>query len=208
MAAGSYVGTTSYLTFSEEPLENSEGVDTLRIVRRGDRTDYNTEFDGWTRGKVASSLGYPNMYLQQKRAIKGGGSNFCTIELDFAGFLSTTLANPIGTSDSMVLQSSTFVSDENDPDGNAQNVQASFYAQQTTVRWIYRGAGAPTTPRYPSIVPSTVPTGILFNEYPASYTGTLQTKNVGRLAQFDREELATGVWGVIETWVNRIEPDS
>lgn len=207
MATGTYIGNTSYRVVNELPMEDSRGVDTLQVTLRGDLDDYDTTFDSWTRGKVATSLGYSNMYLQQKRGQKGG-SNFGTIDLQFWGFLTSTESNPIGTTSDVVLQSTTLVSDENDSNGDAQNVQVSYYTDQTITRWIYRGLSAPTGPRYPLTVPNEVANGILFNHYPASYTGTLLKKHVGRLTGFSREELSTGVWGVVETWVNRVEPDS
>lgn len=206
MATGTYIGNTSFRTFSVDPFEDSRGVDTLQVVLRGSNDDFQTTFDSWTRGKVATSLGYSNMYLEQKRGSTGNGSNFATIELSFAGFLNTNEANPTRVLADVVLQSVTLVSDENDANGDAQNVQVSYYADQSTVIWIYRGTDAPTTPRYPIIVPSTVPTGIFINPFPASYTGTLQAKNVGVLASFSREKITTGVWSVQEVWINRIEP--
>ena len=207
MATAAYVGNTAFRTVRTEEFENSEGVDTLTVVREGAASGMDTESALWTRGKVGTSLGYPNMYLQSKR-VSQGKSALGQITLNFAGYLTSSLANPISIEDSTPLQSGTFTTDETDADGREQNVQAQFYAQSTTTRWIHRGPTAPTAPRYKAIVPTEVPTNTLFAHYPASYTGTLQTKVEGRLVDFNRVELATGVWGVTETWMIRIENDS
>jgi hypothetical protein len=207
MPAGSYIGGTSFRTVSISEIEDSEGVDRLTVVRRGKTSELAAEVAAWTKGRVATSLGYSNMYLQTKRSQEGGGSNFAELVLDFAGYLSTTISNPVSVDDSIALGSGTFVSDENDSDGNAQNVQAQFNGQSTTTRWIFYGLNPPTSPRYPLKVASTVPTNILFGHYPASYTGTLQTKLESRLMGFERSELARGVWAVTETWAERVVPD-
>lgn len=208
MPAASYIGSNTFRTWSIEEVEDSEGVDGLLVTLRGRTSDLAATSATWTRGKSAASLGYPNMYLQVKRSSQGAGSNYADLTLEFAGFLSSTYSNPISIEDDITLQAGTFVSDELDSDGRAQNVQASYMAQSTTTRWIYRGNGAPLNPQYRAKVPSRVPTNTLFDHYPASYTGTLQTKMVGRLAQFSRVELAPGVWAVSEQWVSRIEPDT
>lgn len=195
-----------WLTVSEQETHNSEGVDSLTVTLRGRLDEMDAESDKWPRGQVGTALGYPNMYLQSKSVTNAG--NWGQIDLSFAGYLSTELANPVGITDDLTLQAATLVSDEPDLEGNAQNVQVQFFAQQTTVRWIYRGNSAPVSPAYPANVPTTVPTGYLFGHFPASYTGTLQKKNVGRLTSFIRDELATGIWAVSETWVIRVEPDS
>lgn len=207
MPAASYIGDTSYRLFSYNETEGEE-LDTLSYVLKGNLTDLETESGYWSRGKVGTSIGYPNMYLQSKNISAGGGSSFATITLNFTGFLTSELNNPIDITDSITLQSVTLLSDELDSEGRDQNIQVQYMAQQTTTRWIYRGEYAPTAPRFPVVVPTEVATNILFGHYPAGYTGTLQKKNVGRLNQFDRVELATGVWAVTETWSIRIEPDA
>ena len=207
MATATYIGDTSFRLFSFNETEGEE-LDTLNYILKGDLDDLATESAYWTRGKVGTSIGYPNMYLQSKTVSAGGGSSFAEINLNFAGYLTSALNNPIDITDSITLQSATLLSDELDSEGRDQNIQVQYMAQQTSTRWIYRGPNAPTSPRFPVVVPSTVATNILFGHYPAGYTGTLQKKNVGRLQQFDRVELAKGVWAVTETWAIRIEPDS
>ena len=208
MASPTYIGSTGFRTSSVEETENSEGVDTLQVTLQGDLDSVDAESALWTRGRSGSSLGYPNMYLQTKSVLTGGNQPFATISLEFAGFLASTLANPIGKDDSLTIQSGSFVTDQVDDDGNQVIVQASFYAQQTTFTWIHRGVNAPLSPQYPAVVPSEINTGTLFNKFPPTYPGTIQVKNVGLLAAFNRSELATGVWAVSETWIVRMEPDS
>ena len=207
MPTPQYIGDTSFRLFSYVETEGEE-VDTLNYVLKGDLDDLATESANWTRGKVGTSIGYPNMYLQNKTVNAGGSSSFATITLSFSGYLTSALNNPIDISDSITLQSTTLLSDELDSEGRDQNIQVQYMAQQTSTRWIYRGPFSPTAPRYPATVPTEVATGVLFGHYPAGYTGTLQKKHVGRLDQFERVELATGVWAVTETWSIRIEPDS
>lgn len=206
MATASYVGNTAFRTVSTDEFENSEGVDTVTIIREGAASGLDTESALWTRGRVGTSLGYPNMYLQSKRVTQNK-SSIGQITLNFAGYLTSAVANPISVEQSTPLQSGTFTTDETGENGQSQNVQAQFYAQSTTTRWIHRGRSAPTAPRYKAVVPTEVPTNTLFGHYPASYTGTLQAKVEGRLTDFVLVELATGVWGVTETWTIRIEND-
>ena len=208
MPAASYVGDTSFRELSRSEVVNKRSQDQLTYVIKGDLDDLAAETAIWTRGKVGTTIGYSNMYLQSKRTDTGNGSAFATITLNFEGYLSSTLSNPISIDDTYTLQSTTLVSDELDDDGNPQNVQCQYYGQQTTTRWMSYGATAPTTPAYEGTVPGSIPTNTLFGHFPASYTGTLEKEYAQRLAQFDRSEIADGVWAVSETWVIRIEPDS
>lgn len=202
-----YIGNTSFRTVEVNEFEDSEGVDTVSIVRKGKYTDEDTEKAAWTRGRVGTSLGYPNMYLQTKR-VSSGRSNYSTITLEFAGYLSSSLSNPISIDDTISQQSTTLITDENDSSGSPVNVQVKFNSQTTTTRWIYRGTSAPTAPQYPAVVPSEVSTNSIFDPFPADYPGTLLKQVTGRMMAFDRSELATGVWAVTEVWQIRIEPES
>ena len=199
-----YRGNTDFRTVSTVPTRNRTGLDALRVVRRGNRNDLATEEALWTRGVSGVSLGYPTMFLET--ATSNDTGNFATVELVFLGFLSTSTDNPVSVTDNISLAAGSFTPDEPDDDGRTITVQAKYYAQSTTYRWIHYGNFSPGTPRYPRFVPSQVPTNVLFDHFPATYNGTLQVAYVGRLTQFSRDELATGVWGVVETWTNRIEP--
>jgi len=206
MPTASYQGGTSWITTNLEEGVDSRGIDALSVTRKGRPSGLAAETATWTRGKVGTSLGYPNMYLQSKRTNPGYGTNWASITLEFMGFVGTSLVNPIQTSDSISLQAATLLSSQNGDDGNPTNVQVKFYAQTTTVRWIYSGTSAPTTPRYPAVVPSTLDASTLFSPYPANYNGTLLYQVVGRLIAFEREELATNAWLVTESWMNNVEP--
>ncbi len=199
-----YRGNTSFRTIDEVEVEDRNGLDQLRVVRRGKRSDLATEKANWTRGVSGTSLGYPNMYLRTKQSRDSG--NYGVVELSFQGFLSSVRDNPTSISDDISMASGSYTPSEPDDNGNEITVQAKYYAQSSTKRWIHYGTEAPRTPQYPSVVPSDVNTLALFDHYPASYNGTLSLKYVGRLSQFSREELCTGVWAVVETWTNRIEP--
>ena len=207
MADPTYIGNTSFRTFSVVENENSESSDTLTVVRRGDLVELYTVNEAWIRGSSGTTLGYPNMFLQTKSVRSGGGQPFAEITLNFEGFLVATFSNPINIEDSLTIQSGSFVSDQLDLEGNEVTVQASFYAQQTSISWIHRGKNAPTAPQYPAIVPAEINTSTLFNKQPPTFDGSLQVKNVGLLAGFTRSELATGIWAVTETWIVRMEPD-
>ena len=145
MPTPEYIGYTSFRLFSYVETEGEE-VDTLSYVLKGDLDDLATESANWTRGKVGTSIGYPNMYLQSKTVNAGGSSSFATITLSFAGYLTSALNNPIDISDSITLQSATLLSDELDSEGRDQNIQVQYMAQQTSTRWIYRGPFSPTAP--------------------------------------------------------------
>ena len=206
MADPTYIGNTSFRTFAVVETENSESSDILTVVLRGDFDELDAVNSSWTRGRSGTTLGYPNMFLQTKSVSSGGGQPFAEIILNFEGFLVATFSNPVNIEDSLTIQSGSFVSDKPDDEGNQVVVQASFYAQQTSISWIHRGKNAPTKPQYPAIVPSEVNTSTLFNKQPPTFDGSLQVKNTGLLAGFTRSELATGIWAVTETWIVRMEP--
>lgn len=206
MANPSFVGNTSFRTVEESQFVDGNGIDRVRVLRVGRASDLPSEKERWQRGVNGSFLDYPYMYLQTRAIREGGRSSFVTVELEFAGFTGETLVNPISVEDDITPQTVTLVSDEPDESGQTQNVQCQYNAQTTTTTWLHNGEIAPQTPAFPMLISSTVPTGNLYNFYPASYTGTLQSKNVGRLANFRRIQLAEGAWMVIETWISRIEP--
>ena len=208
MADPTYIGNTSFRTFSVVENENSESSDTLTVILRGGLDQLNIVNDLWKRGRSGTTLGYPNMFLQTKIVNSGGGQPFAEITLNFEGFLAATFDNPVSIEDSLTIQTGSFLTDKPDENGNYVTVQASFYAQQTSVSWIHRGRNAPREPKYPAVVPSDVPTETLFNKVPPKYNGNLQVANVGLLAGFTRSELATGIWAVTETWIVRMEPTS
>lgn len=197
----SYIGETGFRTVGESEGHETSAFDTLRVTRRGKYDNLASEKALWSKGASASAFGYPYMSLQSKR-VDSGGSNFAVIELYFEGFLTTqTGRGYIDRTDDIALQAGSFPVSGDD----STTVQAKYYAQTTTTRWIHHGTYAPTSPRYPVTLASTVDTSILFDHYPARYSGTLQAKYVGRLMQFQRAEVAPSVWGVVETWANRIE---
>lgn len=208
MADVNYIGSTGFRTFSVVENENSESSDTLTVILRGDLDGLEVVNRAWIRGRSGTTLGYPNMFLQTKIVNSGGGQPFAEITLNFEGFLAATFDNPVSIEDSLTIQTGSFLTDEPDENGNYVAVQASFYAQQTSVSWIHRGRNAPTKPEYPAVVPSEVNTSTLFNKVPPKYDGNLQVENVGLLAGFSRSELATGIWAVTETWIVRMEPTS
>jgi len=198
MSSPSYIGNTAWRTVSTEEDIDSEGLDTGTIVRRGDTSGSDSEWNSYDRGDTATSFGYSSMYLQRKHRSQSG--NFDEVRLTYQGFASGAYSNPVDTSDSITQQATSLVS------SSGENVQVKFMAQQTTTRWLYQGRSAPKQPQYPSVVPSDIAVGMLFDPHPATYSGTLQYVVRGRLMTFDRQELATGVWAVVESWVIRVEP--
>jgi hypothetical protein len=198
-----YVGDNTFRTVSESESHEAMSFDSLRITRRGSHALLSAEKALWPKGITGTSLGYPYMTLRSKR-VDSGGSNFSNIELYFEGFLTTETGRGfIDNSDDISLQSGSFpVSGSDDV-----TVQAKYMAQTNTTRWVHRGTRIPTSPRFPITLASDINTVVLFDHYPARYPGSVLSKPVGRLMQFTRTELAPNVWGVVETWMNRIEAD-
>ena len=199
-----YIGDTTFRTISEEESHEDTSFDTLRVTRRGGYNLLDTEKALWPKGKTASSLGYPYMVLRSKRVSSGGGSSFGIIDLHFEGFLTTDVGRGyIDNSDDISLQAGSFPVSGDDE----TTVQASYFAQSNTTRWLSRTAAPPASPRFPIVLASSINVATLFDHYPARYPGTVLAKPVGRLTQFQRTELAPSVWAVVETWVNRVEAD-
>ena len=198
-----YIGDNDFITIAESESHEATSFDSLRVMRRGRYTALAAEKASWPKGSSGASLGYPFMTLRSK-SVSSGGSNYATLELQFEGFLTTeTGRGYIDRSDDISLQAGSFsVSGSDDV-----TVQASYYAQTNTTRWIHRGSRAPTSPKFPIVLASTVDTTVLFDHFPANYPGTIQAVFKGRLTQFQRAEIAPNVWAVVETWMNRIEAE-
>lgn len=194
------VGTTTFRAVEINETLSRTGFDSLTVVLKGAASGLATELANWTRGKTYP--GYPNMFLETRDSRDRGP--VAEITLNFQGFLSSSpgTSDVIDISDSISRQAVTLTTDAD------ENVSFSFYAQVTTTRWIYRGQFMPKQPKYPGVVPSTIPTNILFQPDPPNFEGSIsgQYKANGRMSQFDRQRLAPGVWGVIESWEVLIEP--
>jgi len=198
MATPSYIGDNSWRTVATEESVNSEGLDTLTITRRGSYLASDEEWDSYERTDSATPFGKASMYLTSKTRRKAGQHD--EITLQYEGFLGDAFVNPISVTDSIDQQATTLVTT------TGENVQVKFMAQSTTARWLSYSLTAPRSPQYPATVPSDIDSSNLFDPYPANYTGTLQYVVRGRLMAFQREQLATGVWAVVETWAVRVEP--
>jgi hypothetical protein len=196
-----YVGLSDTYTVAElsEEISRSD-MDSLRIVLRGKYSSLDAQFDLWTRGQ--SYPGYPNVALDHKSKRKRGPIG--EIDLVFIGFIQQADAENglVDIVDDITAQSVSLTSDSD------ENVTWQYYGQQTTYRWISRSSAKPTAPRFKAIVPSNIPTNFLFNPYPSNYGGsfTASYQIRGRLAQFQRTRIAPKLWGVVETWINHIEP--
>jgi hypothetical protein len=196
-----YVGLSdTYTEASVDEFVSRSDMDTLRVLLRGKYSSLDSQFNLWNRGDIYT--GYPNMALESKGKRKRGPIG--EIELSFIGFINATTPENglVDIVDDITEQSVSLTSNED------ENVTWQYYGQQTTYRWVSRSATKPTTPKFSAIVPSTIPTNFLFNPYPSNYTGSFTSSYQirGRLAQFQRTRLSPQMWGVVETWINRIEP--
>jgi hypothetical protein len=194
-------GTTSFREVSVQETVSRSGMDGLTVVLKGIHSALSATKATWTRGKTYP--GYPNMFLETKDSIDRGP--VAELTLNFIGFIDATIDNGVvDIEDSISEQSVTLNTDAD------ENVSFKYFAQVTTVRWLYRGSAMPRTPKFPGVVPSSIPTNMLFQPDPPNYSGSISGRYepVGRLAQFTRTRLAPSVWAVVESWENLIEPQS
>lgn len=200
MPTAASVGTTTFRAVSISETLSRTGFDTLTVVLKGAASGLSAELANWTRGRTYP--GYPNMFLETRDSTDRGP--VVEITLNFTGFLTSSAgaSEVIDVSDDISRQAVTITTDAD------ENVSFSFYAQVTTTRWIYRGTSMPVQPKYPGVVPSVIPTNILFQPDPPNYEGSVagRYKANGRMSQFSRQRLAPGVWGVVESWEVLIEP--
>lgn len=194
------VGTTTFREVSVQETLSKSGFDTLIVTLRGASSNLAAEKANWTRGRTYP--GYPNMFLDTRDSVDHGPVS--EINLVFQGFLNNVAADNgiVDATDDISRQSVTLNTDED------ENVSFGFYAQVTTIRWMYRGNQMPMQPRFRTQVPSVIPTNLLFQPDPPNYEGKIagRYKVRGRLSQFQRTRMAPGVWGVVESWENVIEP--
>jgi hypothetical protein len=195
-------GNTDFREVSVREVANRSGMDGLTVILKGRQSALQAERNKWPKG--AKYPGYPYMVLETKESEDRGA--VCELVLNFVGLLNTTLPNngKIDTTDSISRQSVTLNTNAD------ENVSFSYYAQQTTTRWMFYGVRGPTAPRFRAVVPSSIPISQLFNPDPPNYTGSIvnRYKVNGRLAQFDRQEVSSGVWMVVESWDIQVEPVS
>jgi hypothetical protein len=194
-------GTTTFREVSVQETVSRSGLDGLTVLLRGIHSGLATEKAKWKRG--AKYTGYPNMYLETKDSIDRGP--VAELTLNFIGYIDSTSDDGVVDIEDSISSQSVTINTTDD-----ENISFRYFAQATTVRWIYRGSTSPTRPRFPGIVPSSIPTNLLFQPDPPKYTGSISGRYepVGRLAQFARTRLAPSVWAVVESWENLIEPKS
>jgi len=194
-------GTTTFREVSVQETVSRSGLDGLTVVLRGIHSGLATEKAKWKRG--ANYTGYKNMYLETKDSIDRGP--VAELTLNFIGYIDSTSDNGVVDIEDSISSQSVTINTTDD-----ENISFRYFAQATTVRWIYRGSESPARPRFPGVVPSSIPTNLLFQPDPPKYTGSISGRYepVGRLAQFTRTRLAPSVWAVVESWENLIEPVS
>lgn len=194
------VANTNFRDYSVEPFKSFDGPDSLTVTRRGAVSGITAEVALWKRG--ARHATYRDMYLQTISWAERGP--VADVVLTYSGFIDSTASDGgvIDLSDDVVEESVTLTTDAN------ENVNFRYFAQSTTTRWIYRGSTAPSRPRFPGVVPTSLPIGLLRQPNPPNYTGSIsgQYKLEGVLAGFQRVRLAKSVWAVVETWKNLVEP--
>jgi hypothetical protein len=200
MPTAASVGTTSFRDYSVDPSKGFDGPDSLVVTRRGAVSGITAEVALWKRG--ARHATYRDMYLQTVSWQERGP--VADVVLTYSGFIDSTDTDNgvIDLSDDVVEESVTLTTDAN------ENVNFRYFAQTTTTRWIYRGPTAPPNPRFPGVVPTSLPVGFLRQPNPPNYTGSISGayKLEGILAGFQRVRLAKSVWAVVETWKNLVEP--
>jgi hypothetical protein len=128
----------------------------------------------------------------------------CDVILNYLGFLDATDTDKgvIDITDDIAEESVTITTT------TGENVSFRYFAQTATTRWISRSTRYPTKPKFPGVVPTSLPVGLLRQPNPPNFTGDIagQYELEGVLAGFQRVRLAKTVWAVTETWKNLVEP--
>lgn len=195
------VGNTSFREVARNITVNRAGLDNMTVTLKGRSALLSATWNNYTRGKADST--YTSMFLDSKSYTDQGP--VAEITLNYIGFVEpTTGTDKIEVDDSITEQSVTLNTDAD------EDVTFRYFAQSTTTRWIYRGFGKPTKPKYRGTVPSSINIGNLFQPNPPKYEGSIagRYKVEGRLAAFARTLIAPSVWAVVETWENYVEPES
>jgi hypothetical protein len=198
-------GTTSFRDYSVDSNKGFDGPDTLTVTRRGAvgiaNANLNAELAQWRRGAAHSS--YRNMFLQTVSWQERGP--VCDVILNYLGYLDATDTDGgvIDITDDIAEESVTITT------STGENVNFRYFAQTATTRWISRSRAFPTRPRFPGVVPTSLPVGLLRQPNPPKYTGSIagKYKLEGVLAGFQRTRIAKAVWAVTETWKNLVEPE-
>ncbi len=194
------VANTNFRDYSVEPSKSFDGPDSLIVTRRGAVSGLTAEVALWKRGAVHSV--YKNMFLRTISWQERGPA--CDVILAYLGYLDTTDSDNgvIDISDDITEESVTITT------STGENVNFRYFAQISTTHWLSRSATIPSRPRFPGVVPTSLPIGLLRQPNPPNYTGSIsgQYKLEGVLAGFQRVRLAKSVWAVVETWKNLVEP--
>ena len=194
------VGTTTCREVSVQEARSRTSFDTVTITLRGATSNLAAAKAQYRAGGTYG--GYSNMRIETIDSTDRGP--VCDLTLTLLGFIdnSATPNDPISITDDIAGESVTITTSAD------ENVTFRYFAQTTSVRYIARQREAPRNTKYPGIVPSTIPTGTLFQPNPPNYTGGTNGRYrfEGRLVSFQRERIAQDVWAVVETWANLIEP--
>ena len=200
MPTAASAGNTNFRDYSVESAKSFDGPDSLVVTRRGAVSGITAEVALWKRGAVHGT--YRNMYLQTVSWSERGP--VADVILTYSGFLDSTDSDNgvIDISDDIAEESVTITTSA------GENVNFRYFAQTTTTRWISRAAASPSRPKFPGVVPTSLPVGLLRQPNPPNYTGEISGtyKLEGVLAGFQRVRIAKGVWAVVETWKNLVEP--
>jgi len=190
-------GNTAFRDISVDSDTSLGGAATLTVTRRGAASLLTAEVAKYKLG--AKNASYPLMFLQSISWQEKGP--VADLVLSYQGSLSKK-DNAVNISDDIAEESVTITTD------TGENVNFRYFAQTTTYSYIATGKFAPTRPRYPAVVPSSLPVGQLRQPNPPNYTGSISGayKLAGILVAFQRTTLAEDSWEVTESWKNLVEP--
>ena len=190
-------GTTSFRDVSIDSDTSLGGAATLTVTRRGVATSLAAEVANYKLGDKNAS--YPLMFLQSISWQEKGP--VADLVLSYQGSLSKN-DNAVYISDDIAEESVTLTTSTD------ENVNFRYFAQTTSYSYIAKGKFPPTRPKYPAVVPSSLPVGQLRQPNPPNYTGNISGayKLAGILVAFQRTRLAEDSWQVTESWKNLVEP--
>jgi hypothetical protein len=197
MPTPSSKGNTAFRDISVESETSLGGVASVTVTKRGAASLLAAEVKKYKLGSQSSSYG--SGFLQSISWRENGP--VADLVLIYQGSLAKQ-DNAVNIFDDIAEESVTITTSTD------ENVNFRYFSQTTTYSYIATGSAPPTRPKYPAIVPSSLPVGFLRQPNPPNYTGSISGayKLEGILVAFQRNRLTDNSWEITESWKNLVEP--
>lgn len=196
------VDDVDFREIARHKKRNRGDMDTMVVILRGESTQLLATESSYQLGDPDSEEA--DMYLQGFDSLDSGPVS--DLQLTYVGILSErSPENGVLVKESTTRQKSVMLTNDLD-----KNVYFNYFAPVKKTVWMHRSKAEPSGPQFQPQNPPSLNASFLTNPNPANHGGSIEGRYTtsNRLALFNPERIAPGIWKVTEAWELAIEPST